>query len=404
MKNIYIFGGGTIKKIRPHLSLSANAYGTTAIKLWDLCMQNKILKENYGSKNTFLWLTKMCKDHAYAFEWKPETYEDLEKIIESLIKDKNTKIIFMSCAIVDFDLNIITQNKQDRLKSDQDYLCKLKPLPKLISKIRKERKDIFLVGFKTTHGKDKVEMFEAGLRLCKTSSCNLVFVNDIKNRRNMIVTPEEGLYDFDTRDKALEELVNMTASRSNLSFSSTTVISGATVPLKELPENFYDVVRWCIKNGYYKPNIMGVTTGHYCYRPRKGCIISSIRKKDYTKNTDMVAVRFYDRSIFACADKPSVGITTQRMLLDENPEYDSIIHFHSPMKKGKNIPVRSQKEFECGSFECGKNTLAGLKKFGSVKAVMLDKHGPNILFNSKDPAEKTIEFIKNNFKKCTGIN
>ena len=36
MKNIHIIGGGTVNHIRPHLALSAPAYGGTARKLREI--------------------------------------------------------------------------------------------------------------------------------------------------------------------------------------------------------------------------------------------------------------------------------------------------------------------------------------------------------------------------------
>jgi hypothetical protein len=81
---------------------------------------------------------------------------------------------------------------------------------------------------------------------------------------------------------------------------------------------------------------------------------------------------------------------------------DCIAHFHCPKREGSEVPTVSQREYECGSHECGKNTSSGLGEFiladgSKVKAVYLDHHGPNIVFNSSvDPALVT-EFIDANF-------
>lgn len=57
----------------------------------------------------------------------------------------------------------------------------------------------------------------------------------------------------------------------------------------------------------------------------------------------------------------------------------------------------AKREYECRSHECGQNTSNGLAQFGSLKAVMLDNHGPNIVFSKEtDPAE-VIAFIERNF-------
>ena len=72
----------------------------------------------------------------------------------------------------------------------------LTPADKVIGRIRKHRKDIFLVGFKTTANATPQEQFSKGLALMKKASCNLVMVNDTVTRNNFIITPEEESYNL----------------------------------------------------------------------------------------------------------------------------------------------------------------------------------------------------------------
>ena len=88
---------------------------------------------------------------------------------------------------------------------------------------------------------------------------------------------------------------------------------------------------------------------------------------------------------------------------------DCIVHFHSPLKVGHldDILVVSQREVECGSHQCGKNTSDGLRHFGNLKCVMLDNHGPNIVFNRNINPQEVINFIEDNFdlsQKTGGYN
>jgi hypothetical protein len=100
-----------------------------------------------------------------------------------------------------------------------------------------------------------------------------------------------------------------------------------------------------------------------------------------------------------------VGGQSQRIVFSENPDENCIVHFHCPTKPGSEIPVVSQREFECGSHECGQNTSNGLQVVEpGIKAVYLDNHGPNIVFNDgKDPRDVQ-EYISDNFdlSKKTG--
>jgi hypothetical protein len=61
------------------------------------------------------------------------------------------------------------------------------------------------------------------------------------------------------------------------------------------------------------------------------------------------------------------------------------------------VPIRSQWAHECGSHECGENTSRGLARRGTLKAVMLDQHGPNIVFHRDTDAAEVIAFIERCF-------
>jgi len=218
-KKIIIFGGGTISHVRTHLALCAPAYGTTAKKLAVLCRN---LIPNMDVK---LELTKM----AGGFEL--ETNDDIKNKIDKYLEDPLTKVIIMSAAICDYDGSFegISGKYKPKIAWHSTDI-QLKGTNKLISSIRENRKDVFLVGFKTTSNASPGDQYSQGLRLCKNSSCNLVLANDIVTRLNMIVCPEEARYSETTdRDSALNDLVEMIKLRSNLTFTRSTVINGTPV-------------------------------------------------------------------------------------------------------------------------------------------------------------------------------
>jgi hypothetical protein len=57
----------------------------------------------------------------------------------------------------------------------------------------------------------------------------------------------------------------------------------------------------------------------------------------------------------------------------------------------------SQREYECGSHECGQNTSRGLRRFGDLSAVYLQEHGPNVVFHRSIDPQEVINFIEENF-------
>jgi hypothetical protein len=279
----------------------------------------------------------------------------------------------------------------------------LTPAKKILGKIRKERKDIFLVAFKTTCGASEDVQFLTGLNLLKTNSCNLVLANDTKTRLNMIITPEQARYSVTTdRQAVLEELVTMTLARSELTFTRSTVVEGEPISWNShlIPPSLRLVVNHCIKAGAYKP-FNGSAVGHFAVRLNKSDFITSKRKSNFNNldETGMVLCRAEDdNSVIAYGSKPSVGGQSQRIVFKDHPDTDCIVHFHCPPKPGAEVSVRQQKLFECGSHECGKNTSQGLREDEpGIKCVYLDNHGPNIVFNRKMDHQKVIDFIDRNF-------
>jgi hypothetical protein len=367
-----------------------------------------------------------------------ETNEDIEKRIEELKKDSKTKIIFFNCALVDYiprlttafseyvdekGENWITQDfvhvptKYDlRFETSRnpelDITCYKSN--KIIPNIRNGRKDIFLVGFKTTCGATKQQMYEKGLKLCKEGSVNLVLVNDTKTRWNMIVTPEEAAYhETDDREEVLRNLVEMAGYRSHLTFTQSTVVAGEPVSWTDprIPDSIRTVVNYCIKGNAYKV-FNGSTVGHFAVKLSDNEFLTSIRKSNFNdldKNGMVYVKTDGPDTVIAYGAKPSVGGQSQRIVFRNHEGMDCIVHFHSPLKDNHvdNIPVVSQREVECGSHQCGKNTSDNLKQFGNLKAVMLKHHGPNIVFNRNINPNEVIDFIERNFdltQKTGGYN
>lgn len=398
MKRVVIIGGGTFSHVRSHLALAAPAFGTTAKQLAALS------HKRFDKMVIDLHLTKMADPSSTLV-----TNDDVALLVDKLIYSNTTKVVFFNAAMCDFrgQVNSMRSGKHvKRLKSRGETHCmELIAEVKIIKRIREQRKDIFLVGFKTTCGASPEAQFEAGLRLLKQSSCNLVMCNDVETRTNFIVTPEEGVYMLgEERGEVLKELVEMAYLRSHLSFTRSTVVSGDPVvwghPM--MPKALVRVVAHCIQEGAYK-KFGGVTTGHFAAKIGPRHFLTSIRKTDFNKILDvgMVEVRTDgDDNVISFGAKPSVGGQSQRAIFDAFPKLNCIVHFHCPMKfdANINIPERSQREFECGSHECGHNTRDGLVEVeDGIWCVMLKEHGPNIVFNGDIDPQRVVDFISENF-------
>lgn len=414
-RKICIFGGGTISHVRSHLALCAPAFGDTAFEIYNLCL------EHIPDMHSDLILTRMAA--ANSDESRDiVTNDDVARELDKAIDDPRTKIIFFSCAMCDWTGSIdrIGPGKYaERLKTTNfgENVLKdmiLSPAPKIINRVRQGhreflngpekpgRKDIFLVGFKATCGATEDEQYIAALGLLKGASCNLVFANDVKTRLCMVVTPEEARYHVtDDRDEALSGLVEMTKLRSQLTFTRSTVVAGEPVPWNSdlVPIALRQVVNYCIEQGAYKP-FNGATVGHFAAKIGPTTFLTSMRKTNFNDLQKNGLVRIETDgpdTVIAYGAKPSVGGQSQRIVFKDHPDCDCIAHFHCPSRHGSQVPTISQREYECGSHECGENTSKGLQKFGNLYAVYLDQHGPNIVFNKDIDPQEVINFIEANF-------
>lgn len=418
-KQIHIVGGGTIEPIRSHLDLSANPRGTTAKALAELCVTEM------SEMDVRLHLTRTADP-----ESNIKTSEDMEDLAHAIADNLDSRVVFWSPAITDFKGtvgNTPSGTHADRLdsRSSEPQIIELVPVPKIAPILRQHpnndgivRKDLFAVGFKTTTNAPRHEQFAAGLRALKENSFNLVLANDSVTRRNMIIAPEEAMYNetFDRND-VLAALVKMTYYRTQLSFTRSEVVAGEPVPWdsKDVFPNLRAVVNHCISRGAYRDRewgYTGPTAGHFAAKIDERTFLTSRRKSNFNNLEEVGLVRVEtdgDDRVIAYGDKPSVGGQSQRMIFEQHAGKDAIVHVHCALKPGSKVPVVSQAEYECGSHQCGKNTSEGLGVFedGKIEAVYLGdpddpfnpevSHGPNVVFDHTVPAELVVRFMEDNF-------
>jgi len=464
IKKIFILCGGTVNHVSPHFALTAPAYGAVGLKIYNGLLEeraNSIFnKDKYEIEliPTQMALSVLPDDCLMNYGYylkqaglnKLETNDDLSVFIDYLISKEDTRCIVMAAAVCDFEPSTITRspsisemlNKKteikidfgkdkDRLDSSRHYLMSIWPSKKILPKIRQQRKDIFVVSFKTTAGVGRDETYKKGLLALKKNSSNLVFANDIQDKINMVVTPEEFPYEAETREDAVKKLCEITYKRLNLTFEDKTILKDDVRAFPEelikegaIPENWYAIMKYLFDYEAFKPLPgTGKTSGHFGCRVdgKEYERITSERKINHNESFErgMIPVYSYKNGeLVVGGAKPSVGEKTQELIYQElGDKIHSIIHFHCPMWeqdwRKSIIPIREQLPFECGSLECSINTVSGIKEstktFASlvapgIYAVHLENHGPNIAFHKDVPTSVLIRFIEKNWnlKSKTG--
>lgn len=418
--------------VSPHFSLCAPAYGTVGTKLNE-ALNSEITNSNLSEKYSVeLVPTKMALDILSdktqynkllqdAQLNRLETNLDLFFLVNYLLSKKDTRCIIMAAAVCDFSASKIKSvigneseifgKERARLSSSQDYNLELTPSPKILPMIRQNRKDVFVVSFKTTAGVDRDETYRQGLLSLKKNSSNLVFANDIQEKRNMVITPEEFPYEYSSREEAIKSLAEITIKRLNLTFEDKTILKNderafpeELIKTDSIPHNWYEVMKYLFENKAFKPlPDTGKTSGHFGCRVlgKEYERITSERKINHNESFSrgMIPVYSYkNNELVVGGAKPSVGEKTQELIYqDLGDKIHAIIHFHCPLKSGDNliIPVREQFPFECGSRECAINTASGMAEIEpGIYAVHLKNHGPNIAFHKDIVVQKIINFIE----------
>jgi hypothetical protein len=269
--------------------------------------------------------------------------------------------------------------------------------------LRRNRKDLFVGLLLDKPQLSDDELYWRALNAIKLSSYNLAFATRGRSTcSSMVVAPEETHYHRDEGYKAaLNGFVEMTLLRSHLTFTRSTVVAGDPIAWESelVPSSLRAVVNHCIAQSAYR-RVNGVTAGHFAVKIDNKTFLTSRRKTDFNELPNVGLVKIETNgpdTVLAYGSKPSVGGQSQRIVFRDHPGMDCIVHFHCPIKEGSQVPVVSQREFECGSHECGRNTSRGLKSFGNLFAVYLDSHGPNIVFNRNIDPNEVIEFIEANF-------
>lgn len=200
MDKIVIIGGGTFNHISKHLSLAAPAFGETARGL-----AQKISKIGLNME-CVLTLTKMAD-----YNSKIVTNGDLENYVANLISDPSVKIIVMNAAVCDFSCENPTDEK--RLSSSKNYDVVLKGIQgKILTNIKENRRDIVVVGFKTTSGASEMVQLEKSAHSIESNGVDIVLANDLETRNNFILTKELKIFKgsrTEMLDKLLEESVSL---------------------------------------------------------------------------------------------------------------------------------------------------------------------------------------------------
>ena len=110
-------------------------------------------------------------------------FEELRNLIVRELKDRNYKAVIHSAAISDFTPCRLYKGKISSSKGG--LALKLRPAPKIIKDIRRERNDIFLVQFKLEVGKKRKDLINVACNSLVKNNADLVVANDLEDFKGL---------------------------------------------------------------------------------------------------------------------------------------------------------------------------------------------------------------------------
>jgi len=106
-----------------------------------------------------------------------ETTEDMLEAVVSELREQEYNSIVLSAAASDYGLS---ERKLEKTPSGKDeWILKLKPLPKIIEKVKKIKPDIFIIGFKAEYDTSDEELINRAYKRLKEVDIDLIVANDV---------------------------------------------------------------------------------------------------------------------------------------------------------------------------------------------------------------------------------
>jgi len=178
---VLITSGGTKIKIDMVRHISNMSKGTFGTKIAESfrCELNPAETDHYVK---FL----MARDSKYpsspfVTKYVYETFEDYERELFDLLKNYKPDIVVLAAAVSDYGVENYVDGK---IRSKEELVIRLKPLPKLISRVRDYVPNAVICGFKLLVNSTEEELQKACLESLYKNRLDLVVGNDLRDIKN----------------------------------------------------------------------------------------------------------------------------------------------------------------------------------------------------------------------------
>lgn len=138
------------------------------------------------------------------------TYEDYRDKLFELLDKHHFDIIILAAAVSDYG---VANPVDGKIRSTDELVIKLYPLPKLISQVREKAKNSVICGFKLLVGSTDEELISACKKSIETNYIDLVIGNDLadikKDNHRLLVYDNNGTIEFHDKESARKSHLNL---------------------------------------------------------------------------------------------------------------------------------------------------------------------------------------------------
>ena len=166
-KKILVTAGATSEEIDPVRVITNKSSGKMGVYI----AEEAFLR---GGDVTLIRGANAVEPQYFLKDIKINSVKELFNEIKKNIKNKDTMI--HTAAVSDF---VINNKANKKIKSNQSLRLELEPTTKIFEKVKKMKKDIFLIGFKAEFKVNKKELINRAYQLLKDANADLVIANDV---------------------------------------------------------------------------------------------------------------------------------------------------------------------------------------------------------------------------------
>lgn len=278
-----------------------------------------------------------------------KTFDAYRTRLLELCAKNETDVVILAMAASDYGPEATT----GKISSDKDDLTiTLKPLPKIISEVKRERPGIFLVGFKLLVNRSPDALIDAAYRSILRDHQDLAVANVGQNSMRpselltYIVTGERGVIPV-RREDLDRRLCSIIEDRFSRRHFKTNLETLSSLPItQETEKDFISACHWVSELALFDTYTEGERGefGFIAKRTEEGTLITARgSSKSEATVDDLALVRGVDLErltidVASTGKKAALNASLAHLIFEQRPEIKYIVHAHVSLPEAIVVP------------------------------------------------------------------